>query len=99
MSLAELLDYPAGSFDDTPWKTKYFLRYQKRDGKLFKNTTTKVQRVALKSCCKFFDVSKGLLNLFNYFIRMVLVQVSQISFESKVCGVKRRHFYSTIVNR
>ena len=30
---------------------------------------------------------------------MALIQVSQISFESEVCGVKWRHFYEKIINR
>ena len=30
---------------------------------------------------------------------MALIQVSQISFESEVCGVKRRYFYNKSVNK
>ena len=30
---------------------------------------------------------------------MALIQVSQISFASEVCGVKLRHFYIKIVNK
>ena len=30
---------------------------------------------------------------------MVLIQVSQMSFESEVCGVKWRHFYNKIANK
>ena len=29
---------------------------------------------------------------------MALIHVSQISFESKICGVKWRHFYNKIIN-
>ena len=30
---------------------------------------------------------------------MALIQVSEMSFESDVCGVKRRHFYNQIENK
>ena len=30
---------------------------------------------------------------------MALIQVSQISFESEVCGVKWQHFYDKVVNK
>ena len=79
---------------------------KKKEKRKKKKATTQIMHIYYLPLSFYLEICRWMANLaplqyfpYETYIPMTSIQVSQISFESEICGVKWRHFYDKIVNK